>query len=165
MERYGAAADVTQAYLAYHEEKSAAAKQPLPRVAAVAAGIYAITSLAVAPDHVAVGETLTVKGEAFTPDGRTPVVLIGVVRADGTPVYGVATDMDRVMPRRVAEDRFAFSLTLPDLSLLPGKYLVRAHALDPEGVRLFDHVEHPLVVVGESRELGLVRLPHRWNDA
>ena len=165
MERYGGAADVTQAYLAYHEEKSAAAKQPLPRVAAVAAGIYAITSLAVAPDHVAVGETLTVKGEAFTPDGRTPVVLIGVVRADGTPVYGVATDMDRVTPRRVAADRFAFSLTLPDLSLLPGKYLVRAHALDPEGVRLFDHVEHPLVVVGESRELGLVRLPHRWNDA
>ena len=105
------------------------------------------------------------KGEVFTPDGRAPAVLIGVVRADGTPVYGVATDMDRIAPRRVGDDRFSFSLTLPDLPLLPGKYFVRAHALDPEGVRLFDHVERAIVVSGESRELGLVRLPHRWNEA
>jgi lipopolysaccharide transport system ATP-binding protein len=41
---------------------------------------------------------------------------------------------------------------------------VRAHALDPEGVRLFDNVERPLVVTGETRELGLVRLEHRWGD-
>ena len=70
--------------------------------------------------------------------------------------------MDGVAPWRIEGDRFAFSLTLPELALLPGKYFVRAHALDPEGVRLFDHVERPLVVSGESRELGLVRLPHRW---
>ncbi|TMG99802.1 MAG: ATP-binding cassette domain-containing protein [Betaproteobacteria bacterium] len=165
VERYGAAADSTQAYLAYHEEKAAKAKQPLPRVAAAAAGIYAITSLTIEPDTLAHGETLTVKGEVFTPDGRAPAVLIGVVRADGTPVYGVATDMDRIAPRRVGDDRFSFSLTLPDLPLLPGKYFVRAHALDPEGVRLFDHVERAIVVSGESRELGLVRLPHRWNEA
>ena len=36
--------------------------------------------------------------------------------------------------------------------------------MDPEGVRLFDHVERPFVVTGDSRELGLVRLAHRWND-
>jgi lipopolysaccharide transport system ATP-binding protein len=41
---------------------------------------------------------------------------------------------------------------------------VRAHALDPEGVRLFDHVERPLLVRGETRELGFVRLAHRWGD-
>ena len=46
----------------------------------------------------------------------------------------------------------------------PGKYVVRAHALDPEGVYLFDHVEVPLTVTGESRELGLVRLEHEWRD-
>ena len=49
VERYGPAADVTQAYLAYHEEKGANAKQPLPRVAAAQAGIYAITSLTLDP--------------------------------------------------------------------------------------------------------------------
>jgi hypothetical protein len=30
-------------------------------------------------------------------------------------------------------------------------------------VRLFDHVERPLIVSGESRELGLVRLSHHWS--
>jgi len=165
VERYGPAADVTQAYLAYHEEKSADAKEPVPRGAAAAAGVYAITSLKVHPgDIVAQGDTLRVTGEIFTPDGRNPVVLIGVVRADGTPVYGVASDMDGVTPTRVGQDCVTFSLSLPDLALLPGKYVIRAHALDPEGVRLFDHVERPLIVSGESRELGLVRLPHRWNE-
>ena len=91
-----------------------------------------------------------------------PVVLIGIVRADGTPVYGVATDMDRVALRRLSADRYAFVLEVPALALLPGKYFVRAHALDPEGVRLFDNVECALTVTGATRELGLVRLPHRW---
>jgi len=163
--RYGTAADVTQAYLAYHEEKSAGAKAPAAPAAAAAAGVYAITSLTLSPhDRLGQGETLTVRGEAFTPDGRVPVVLIGVVRADGTPVYGVATDMDDRPPARIADGRFTFALTLPDLALLPGKYVIRAHALDPEGVRLFDHVEREIIVTGQTRELGLVRLPHRWNE-
>ena len=59
---------------------------------------------------------------------------------------------------------FAFSLSFPELPLLPGKYLVRAHALDPEGVRLFDNVEQPFVVDGSTRELGLVRIGHGWNN-
>jgi lipopolysaccharide transport system ATP-binding protein len=165
VERYGAAPEVTQAYLAYHEEKSANAKQPLARGTAATAGVYAITSLTLHPGEIiAEGGTLTVSGEVFTPDGRDPVVLIGVVRADGTPVYGVATDMEGVAPCRISDDSFSFSLTLPELALLPGKYMIRAHALDPEGVRLFDHVERALIVSGSSRELGLVRLPHRWNE-
>ena len=32
----------------------------------------------------------------------------------------------------------------------------------PKGVRLFDHVERTFVVTGASREMGFVRLPHRW---
>ena len=101
-------------------------------------------------------------GEIFSPDNRTPVVSIGVVRGDGTPVYGVMSDMDRALPTRVGPNRFRFALEFTGLPLLPGKYFVRAHALDPEGVRMFDTVERPLVVNGDSRELGLVRLPHRW---
>jgi lipopolysaccharide transport system ATP-binding protein len=162
--RYGSAADVTQAYLAYHEQKTAAARAPATPLAAAAGGIYAITSLALTPrDSIAQGGTLRVQGEVFAPDGRVPVVLVGVVRADGTPVYGVATDMDGWAPRHIADGRYAFALTLPGLALLPGKYMVRAHALDPEGIRLFDHVEQELVVTGQTRELGLVRLPHHWD--
>ena len=165
VERYGAAADVTQAYLAYHEEKSAGAKRPMAAASAAAAGVYAIQRLELSPgDTIAQSAELRVAVDVYSPDGRAPVVLIGIVRADGTPVYGVATDMDGVAPQRIADDRYAFALTLPQIELLPGKYFVRVHALDPEGVRLFDHVERPLVVTGETREMGLVRLEHRWND-
>jgi lipopolysaccharide transport system ATP-binding protein len=164
MVRYGAAADVAQAYLAYHEEKTAGAKQPIAAPMARAAGYYAVEALRLdPPERIASGGTLAVSGEVYSPDDRTPVVLVGLVRADGTPIYGVATDMDGVTPQRVGAQRFAFSLRFPELPLLPGKYIVRAHALDPEGVRLFDNVELPFVVEGASRELGLVRLGHGWN--
>ena len=164
VERYGAAAEVSQAYLAYHEEKSAGAKQPIAAPRAAAAGVYAVQSLTLDPSAALVsGGALTIAGEVFSPDGRAPVVLLGLIRADGTPVYGVATDMDGVTPARIGPQRFAFSLAFPRLPLLPGKYLVRAHALDPEGVRLFDNVEIPLLVEGATREMGLVRIDHDWS--
>ena len=163
--RYGDAAPVTQAYLAFHEEKSAVAKAPIERAVATAAGVYAIQSLALSPaDTLRLGDALTIRGEIYSPDGRAPVVLLGIVRADGTPVYGVASDMDHaaLVPR--GADTFAFALEFPALDLLPGKYTVRAHALDPEGVRLFDQVESVITVTGDAREFGLVRLPHRWRN-
>ncbi len=70
--------------------------------------------------------------------------------------------MDGVEPTRIGPDRFSFTLSFPRLPLLPGKYFVRAHALDPEGVRLFDNVGQSFTIGGETRELGLVRLSHRW---
>jgi lipopolysaccharide transport system ATP-binding protein len=168
VERYGAAADVTQAYLAYHEEKTArrAARTPSATVAAAGvAGHYAMRSLELSPSGpIAQDSQLAVRGEVYSPDGRVPVVLVGIVRADGTPVYGVGTDMDGVRPAQVAPDRYAFTLTLPGLALLPGKYYVRGFAADPEGMRIFDTCEVPLVVTGESREMGFVRLPHHWHD-
>jgi len=162
--QYGPAAEVTQAYLAYHEEKSAGAGKPIAPPLARASGYYAIASLSLEPsERLASGGSLVVSGEVFSPDDRAPVILIGLIRADGTPVYGVATDMDGVTPTRVGAQRFAFSLTYPELPLLPGKYVVRAHALDPEGVRLFDNVERTFVVEGATRELGFVRIGHMWN--
>jgi len=162
--RFGPANEVTQAYLAYHEEKSAHEKQPMPAQAAEAAGVYAIQSLDLVPEgSIAQDRDLTIRGTVYSPDGRPPAVLIGIVRADGTPVYGVATDMDGIVLRPLPDKLFGFSLTLLRLPLLPGKYFVRAHALDPEAARLFDHVERSLFVTGETRELGFVHLPHRWN--
>src|SRR5438105_8865652 len=143
VERYGSSAEVTQSYLAYHEEKSAGAKQPIAASRAAAAGVYAIQSLSLDPEaRIKSGNALTVEGKVFSPDGRVPVILLGVVRADGTPIYGVASDMDGVAPIRIDDRQFSFMLTFPELPLLPGKYLIRAHALDPEGVQLFDNVEH-----------------------
>ncbi len=169
VERYGAAADVCQAYLAYHEEKTAASKRPTgihDAQAAAAAGYYAIKLFKLAPgESIAQGSALVATGEAYSPDGRPPVILIGIVRADGTPVYGVATDMDNVSPRKTSADCYAFEIEFPSLPLLPGKYFIRMHVLDPEGVRMFDTLEKPLVVTGAAREFGLIRIEHRWRVA
>ena len=48
------------------------------------------------------------------------------------------------------------------LPLLPGTYSLRGHAMDPEGIRLFDTAEIRFSVGGKSREMGMVQLPHRW---
>ena len=150
VERYGPAADVTQAYLAYHEEKSAAAKAPTTPREAAAGGIYAITSLALEPsglDRAGRDADRTRRGVlARRPRAgrarrhRARRRHAGVRRRDrhGRRVARVASRTG------VTRSRSRF----PTLALLPGKYMVRAHALDPEGVRLFDHVEQELVVTG-----------------
>ena len=164
--RYGEAAEVCQGYLAYHEEKSAAAKRPAgitDAASAAAAGYYAIKFFDVEPEGpLSEQSPFAVSGEVYSPDGRAPVILVGIVRADGTPIYGVATDMDGVIPQAVAHNCYAFALDFPSLPLLPGKYFVRMHVLDPEGVRMFDTLEKSLMVTGSAREFGMVRIDHRW---
>jgi lipopolysaccharide transport system ATP-binding protein len=168
VERYGDAFEVSQAYLAYHEERAAREKQGVPVETARSGALYTVREVALrdadsaSVDTRRTGEALRVSGTAYSPDGRAPNVLVGFVRADGTPVYGVSTDMEDVRLRARDDGLFAFELEVASLPLLPGKYVVRVHALDPEGVRLFDTIELPLQVRGATRELGLVRLPHRW---
>jgi lipopolysaccharide transport system ATP-binding protein len=87
---------------------------------------------------------------------------VGVVRADGTPLYGVVSEMDGHTLQANPQGLFAFRIVFNELPLLPGRYVARAHAMDPEGLRLFDHVERPFDVLGDSRELGYVHLKHRW---
>mgnify|MGYP006309221167 FL=1 len=109
------------------------------------------------------GGRLEVHLDMRSPDGRAPVALIGVVRADGTPVYGVASDHDDVAPAPAGDGRFRLTLSFPELPLLPGGYAVRAHAMDPEGLRIHDTLEVEFTVRGRSRALGLVALPHKWS--
>ena len=159
--------DVTQAYLAYQETKSVAA--PPARGNIVAQGLeFHLLDLALNGDTQDVplvlerGAGVRVRVRVYSRDGREPVITVGIVRADGTPVYGVSSEMDGVRARRESENVYAAEIEFPDLPLLPGSYSIRAHPLDPEGVRLFDTLERALVIRGESREFGLVRLQHRW---
>jgi lipopolysaccharide transport system ATP-binding protein len=165
VERYGSSAEVTQAYLAYHEERNAAAKQPGTASGTGMESSFAIEALSLDPDgRLPSGGALTVQGRVFSRDGLVPVILIGIVRADGTPVYGIGSDTDRVTPARIDERRFSFAVTFPELPLLPGKYLVRVHALDACRDRLFENVERSFVVEGDTRELGMIRIAHRWRN-
>lgn len=159
--------DVTQAYLAWHERKSA----PVPaRDEATLGGLeFSVLGASLngedrtAPVVLDHGDHLRVGVRIRSRDGRAPCVAVGVVRADGTPVYGLSTEMDGEVPQRTGPGEYACEVEFEALPLLPGSYSVRVHPLDPEGVRVFDTVERALTIRGASREFGLVRLPHRWN--
>src|SRR3546814_8596127 len=68
------------------------------------------------PVSVAMGDTLDVDVRVRSNDARAPVVLIGPVRADGTPVYGVSSEMDGARPTALGDGRFAYRLQFPALS-------------------------------------------------
>src|SRR6056297_1945155 len=108
---------------------------------------------------------LVVRIQLKSPDSRAPVALVGLVRGDGTPVYGVASDHDEFEAEPLGDGRFEIALEFPVLNLLPGGYVVRAHAMDPEGLRVHDTVETEFTVRGRSRALGIVYLEHRWSSA
>ena len=76
----------------------------------------------------------------------------------------IASGMHGVPMEPSGARRFSFTIAFPALPLAPGKYWLRAHAADPEGMRVFDNVERALFVRGRTRELGLVHLAHRWHD-
>jgi lipopolysaccharide transport system ATP-binding protein len=157
--------DVTQAYLTYHEEKNAPReaerRRPqgtMPRIVRTWTEDGAGTATA----SFRIGEAMVLQGTIYEPDDRAPVVLFGVVRADGTAVYGSHSNETGYEPSRAAPHEFAFAVRFEPLQLLPGKYRLRTHVLDAEGLRLFDTVEIEVVVRGETRDYGVVALPHRW---
>ena len=167
VEAYGDVFDVTQDYLAYHERKSMRESGPDVKKD-YAGGEYRITAVRLndsddaAPRVLREGEGFALEVQVYAPDGRRPQLGIGLLRADGTPVYGTTTEIDAAPAARVDAQHYAFRVAFDAPALLPGGYTLKLHALDPEGVRLFDSVERGFMVRGASREFGLVRLPHRW---
>jgi lipopolysaccharide transport system ATP-binding protein len=158
---------VTQSYLAWHEEKNATERRQRQDQQGDS-GLYRVRDFRLTGNgrdqevSIATGDDLDLELSLHSPDGRPPVALIGVMRADGTPVYGVASDFDRSVPEQVDDQTFRFRVRFERLPLLPGIYSIRGHAMDPEGLRLCDTAEIRFSVSGESRELGMIRLPHRW---
>ncbi len=164
--RQGDVFDVTQRYLAWHESKDVANQTSEHQRAS--AGQYAIRGLTLNGHSseelsIEVGQSLTIMVAVKSPDARAPQVLIGLIRADGTPIYGVATDHDGHVVSPPQNGLSETTCRFPSLPLLPGAYRVRAHTLDPEGLRIHDTQECSLMVVGKTRELGMVRLEHEWD--
>lgn len=167
--------EVTQSYLAWHESRSAQEKQGRES-ARGKSGLYRIERFTLqgaepteggeeagkANLQLKMGEDIHAEMILHSPDGRTPVALFGIVRADGTPIYGVASEHDHVHPERIDDHQFRCGIRFSSPALLPGSYSIRGHAMDPEGLRIFDTAELRLRVLGDSRELGFVRLPHDW---
>lgn len=161
---HGNAFDVTREYLTYHEEKrarEAAAPQPSmhgPRVEAAWIGNGAGSPSA----EFAMGDDIALHAIVHEPDDRVPVLMVGIVRIDGTPVYGTHSNETAYRPQRIEPCRYAFTLRLRANALMPGKYTIGAYALDAEGLRLFHSVKTDIVVTGKTRDYGVVRLAHEW---
>ena len=158
--------EVTQQYLAFQERRIAAQEETAAitrsgqefEVGELALnGTTQQTALSIEP-----GSALELRIDVRSRDGRTPALAIGIVRADGTAVYGVTSTMDSASPHRLDADTWQFLVRFDALPLLPGGYLARAHAMDPEELRLFDTMERGFAVRGSTRELGMVRLSHEW---
>jgi len=167
LRQYGPANAVVRDYLAWHDGRSAPQpKATTPAANAHQTGVYAVESFSANTQAemltLQMGKDLAMDGVVFSPDGRPPGVAIGLVRMDGSALFGVSSEMCGVTLRPLGDRRFAFAIRFPSLPLLPGRYELRAHAMDPEGFRLFDQRSVALVVTGETRELGAVRLDYRW---
>lgn len=169
MHMYGNSFDVTREYLTYHEEKSSKAEHLEREVHP--GGIYQIRKLWLESDLgestsvVEMGGVLHICGVAYSPDDRPPVILFGVARVDGTSIYGTHSNETNYLPSRIAPSQYGFCVRFPNLPLLPGKYTIRAHAMDPEGLRLFDTVSTTLRITGQTRDYSLCRLEHEWISA
>ncbi len=166
----GDAFEVTRQYLAWHDERTAQSRKLQPGAAAAGGGsIYQVRSMRLNDMHseepvlVPEGGTLVVSGSVYSPDDRIPQIAVGVVKLDGTPVAGCYSEMDGFTLHRQEPQLYTYTLTLPCLPLLPGAYVARSHAMDPEGMRMFDHVELRFDVAGVSRETGICKLEHAWS--
>lgn len=166
IQAYGDVYDVTQDYLAYHERKTAAEVEAGPKV--VSEDGYRIVSVSMngkdglTPLLMSRERELRVDVELYSGDGRTPHLAIGLTRVDGTAVYGTSSEIDGAVAARTDAKHFRYRFVFHALHLLPGQYSVKVHALDPEGMRMFDTEVRELVIRGETRELGMIRLPHQW---
>jgi lipopolysaccharide transport system ATP-binding protein len=169
VEQYGEVFPVTQAYLAWHEKRNAKEKERQVRAAGDGT-YYRIEKFTLTggndenPPKFAMGEDLDIELQIFSPDNRPPVGVVGVVRADGTPVYGVVSENEGVMPVKLADHYYSFHLRLTDIALLPGSYNLSAHSMDPEGLRVFDNRQMAFMITGNTKEVGYIRLPHEWLD-
>ena len=169
VEQYGDVFPVTQAYLAWHEKRSAREKEK--RIEASGDGAYyRIEQFNLAGEKddstpaFAMGDDLNIELQIYSPDDRPPVGVVGVIRADGTPVYGVVSDNEDVTPVKLADHYYRFRICFKDIRLLPGSYNLSGHSMDPEGVRVFDNRQLAFTISGNTKEVGYIRLPHEWQD-
>jgi lipopolysaccharide transport system ATP-binding protein len=161
----GASFDVTREYLTYHQEKTGRERAA---GSAAAQGVMHLTDAWIERDDGSReatfrrGEPLWLKSTAYEPDDRPPVLLFGIVRVDGMAVYGSHSNEHGYVPKRMEAKSFGFGVRFSALELLPGKYVMRVHVLDPEGLRLYDSRELEFVVTGETRDYGVAELAHEW---
>ena len=166
---FGDACEVTHAYAASQQDEegrqrieSGGASLPTwPRIT----GAEVVLSHSGLPARaVRTGEDieLRVRWENPDPEGHPVQLGVGFVRGDQTLCAAAATHHDGVS---LSGSGGVCTLRLPRLSLLAGSFLVKLWLFDDAGVFRYQEtaLDHDLVVMGDAREVGLVRLEHSWS--
>ena len=168
MRMKGESFEVTQAYLAYHEAKNRKAVSAATTLPATNAPFAMLVALWLEDNTGAeralfdMSEDVYLCGTYQSPEDRPTVLMAGIVRMDGTPVFGTFSNDANFEANRLAPQRFGFRVIFRRNALLPGMYHLRAHTLDEHGLRMFDTREVVLTIRGQTRDHGFVRLEHEW---
>ena len=166
----GDASDVVNEYLDFMREKEAEENKRDSRIQKLRSSFYNIVKEvrilngeSIEKEEFQMGETIRIEVTIETPPGEeTPALAIGIVRNDQTPVYGISSDMDGVEPKKIGDNLYSICYELPEVMLLPGKYIIRSHSMDKPALRLFDTLEKMITIKGDTREMGICRLKHHW---
>ena len=158
---------VTQAYLAHHEAKNRRETELAPPPVGGAPyplleSIWLEDAAGLSRESFDMGEDIILSGIFMNPDDEPTVMMAGITRMDGTPVFGTFSNDAGFTANRLASQRFGFRFAIIANTLLPGMYHFRAHTLDEHGLRMFDTRELVVTVRGKTRDHGLVRIEHRW---
>lgn len=162
----GESHQVTQAYMSWHQEQRNPSKS-LP-AADPNNGRYHIKSLRCMDASQQEQSWFEYPADVMieivmaAPDGRAPVAGVSIVRVDRVAVYGVTSEQDQITATSRGDDEYVYTLLFKDIQLLPGKYEIRAHALDPEGIRVCDNQVIDITFTAKTQEVGMVRLQHEW---
>jgi lipopolysaccharide transport system ATP-binding protein len=93
-------------------------------------------------------------------------IALRIRRDDGVWCYGVTTQLDKEHLRQMREDLYGIKFVVARLPLLSGEYCVDVYLLDGAGIYRFDGNAGAAYfrVRQHTKEMGLTRLPHRWED-
>ena len=91
-------------------------------------------------------------------DDRPPVIALGIKDIHGAAVYGTTSEIDGASPIRIGAKRYRFEVCFELDALNPGRYWLNGHAMEPEGLRLYDTVIREFELPGEALGAGYLRL-------
>jgi lipopolysaccharide transport system ATP-binding protein len=99
------------------------------------------------------------------PDARGNAhVGLRINRNDGVSCYGVSTEMDSAVLYPLGGSRYGVTFVAEDLPLLAGEYAVDVGLANAVGIP-YDRRRAAVdfrVTQGHAREIGMMRIPHRW---
>jgi len=115
-------------------------------------------------ESVRTGDDLCLEFRWRNPQEHAIQLGVTFVRQDQTLCAAAGTHFDDICLEGASGEAV---LHLPSFALLSGRFSVRLYLFDGEGVFRYEEcaLDEELVVEGGTREVGLVRLEHRWDLA